>query len=234
MGQISWGRPKIEVSKLDADGNPTVWVQVDNPAEDTSKLNAEAGDKKEAKGEGGEIVDSKTGKNKYTFEFELYAKKGKSKPIEDEDGVVAGNYAVRLTPEDTTQEGFIIDKSSVSVTDGWDAAIGKKWKYTFNGLDPKAGRICKPYMANALVASPTSLVFDSVANTAGKTITVASEGNLTAATSADSWITPTKATKVATVKVSANTSTEARTGSVALTADGKTVNVEVIQAGATA
>ena len=153
MATIAWGRPQIEISKLSAEGEPTTWEVVDNPVENSSKLNAEAGDKKEAKGEGGEIVDTKTGKNKYSFEFELYSKKGKAKPIADEDGVVSDNYAVRLTPEDATLEGFILDKTSVSVTDTWDAENGKKWKFAFSALSPKTGNICKPYTAPAVTKS---------------------------------------------------------------------------------
>ena len=34
-------------------------------------------------------------------EFEIRAAKDREKPIEDSDGVVEGEYAFRLTPEDT-------------------------------------------------------------------------------------------------------------------------------------
>ena len=150
MAILSWGRPKIEIGLLGADGlAPEIWTVLDNPVENTTKLNTEAGDKKEAKGEGGELVDTRTGKNKYTLEFEMYAKKGLSKPIEDEDGVVSVNYAVRLTPEDPTLEGFILDKTSVSVIDTWDSENGAKWKYTHSALTPKSGKLCKPFTATA-------------------------------------------------------------------------------------
>ena len=148
MAELTWGKPKIEIGVLGVGGiAPTIWTLLDNPVENTAKLNAEAGDKKEAKGEGGDLVDTRTGKNKYTFEYELFAKKGLSKPIEDDDGVVLDNYAIRLTPEDPTLGGFILDKTSVSVVETWDSENGSKWKYTHNALTPKEGKICKPYTA---------------------------------------------------------------------------------------
>lgn len=229
MATLSWGKPKIEIGLLGINGAaPTDWIEVDNPVENTSKLNTEAGDKKEAKGEGGELVDTRTGKSKYVFEFELYAKKGKTKPIEDEDGVILENYAVRLTPEDETLEGFILDKSSVSVVDTWDAENGKKWKYTFNALKPNTGKICKPYTANGLAASPAVLYFGNAADSAGKTVAVTSTAN-PIATSSESWCTVTTAAKVVTVKVAANSTGEARSAFVTITADGKISKVAVTQ-----
>ena len=66
-------------------------------------------------------------------------------PIEDEDGVVVDNYAVRLTPEDETLEGFIIEKSSVSVEKNWSSEDGETLKYTFEALKPATGKMCKTY-----------------------------------------------------------------------------------------
>lgn len=146
MSELKWGKPTIEIGKIGADeAAPVTWIKVDNPVENTTKLNVEKGEKKEAKAEGGDVVDVRVGKSKYTLEFELYAAKGKTKPIEDEDGVVLDNYAIRLTPEDETLEGFMVDKASVSVENTWDAEIGEKWKYTFDALKPKTGKILKPY-----------------------------------------------------------------------------------------
>ncbi|MBS9774943.1 MAG: hypothetical protein KGV59_07315 [Tenacibaculum sp.] len=147
MAILSWGKPKLEISKLDENGDATTWVIVDTPVENTTKMNVEKGERKEAKEEGGAAVDVRVGKNKYNLEFELYAKKGKSKPIEDEDGRITDNYAIRLTPEDETQKGFVMDNSSVSVEETWDSENGGKWKYSFQGLKPKTGKIVKPYTA---------------------------------------------------------------------------------------
>ncbi len=145
MAILSWGKPNIEISKLNENGEVTSWTIVDTPVEKSTKMNVEKGEKREAKEEGGGVVAVKTGKNKYSLEFELYAKAGKSKPIEDNDGVILGNYAVRLTPEDSSAEGYVMENSSVSVEDTWDSENGGKWKYTFQGLTPKTGKIVKPY-----------------------------------------------------------------------------------------
>ena len=96
------------------------------------------------------------------------------------------------------------------------------------------GKALRAYPKSDLVVSPTLLDFTSGANTTGKTLTVTSTGNLTyaGAPSSDEWLTVTRSGKVATVKVSANSNTEARSTIVTLVADGKTVLVPVSQAGA--
>ena len=147
MSVITWGKPKIEIAKYEDGALPQspVWKEIPTPKENTTTLTSEKGDKKEAKVEGGELVDVKVGKNKYTFEFELYKTRGMVLPIEDEDGVVVDNYAVRLTPEDETLEGFIIEKSSVSVEKNWSSEDGETLKYTFEALKPATGKMCKTY-----------------------------------------------------------------------------------------
>lgn len=107
------------------------------------------GTKKEATEEGGDVVDTRRGKNKYVFELEIFVKKGDEKPIEDEDGVIVDNYAVRLTPEDEACEGFLIENATVSVTESWSSADGKLWKYTFDAKKPETGKTLKPYTKSA-------------------------------------------------------------------------------------
>lgn len=139
MAIIGWGKPKIEISKLDANGAVTAWDEIRVPVEDSTQLVTTKGDKLEAPIEGGGFEDVKYKKNTYALEFELYASKGTIKPIDDEDGVVNDQYAVRVTPEDPTVEGLIIDRATVSVEDTWAANIGGKWKYTFDVLIPADG-----------------------------------------------------------------------------------------------
>lgn len=85
-----------------------------------------------------------------------------------------------------------------------------------------------------LVVTPTELSFTAAADATGKTITATSTGNVTyaAAPSGEEWLTVTKALKVVTVKVQANTNSEARTAYVTIIADGKSTVVAVTQAGA--
>lgn len=117
MAQLSWGKPTIEFGKCGANGAaPTTWTKLlCDPVENSTKLTPTKGEKKEAKVEGGENEAVKYAKNTYAFEFEIRAAKGRQKPIPDSDGVVEGEYAFRVTPEDATCEGILIDRSVVSV-----------------------------------------------------------------------------------------------------------------------
>lgn len=151
MAILSWGKPTVEFTKS-TDGAPAssaTWTKFPEIKENTAKLTPTKGTKTEATAEGGDLVDARYSKNKYTFECEVFVKKGDTRPIEDEDGVVAENYAVRLTPEDEATEGFILENSSVSAEESWSSADGKMLKYTFDGLKPKTGKILKPYTKTA-------------------------------------------------------------------------------------
>jgi hypothetical protein len=151
MAILSWGKPKLEIV-VTTDGavpaTPT-WVELPVIKEGTAKLNTTEGTKTEALGEGGEVIDVRTQKNKYAFECEIFVKKNDSRPISDEDGLITTNYCLRLTPEDDTLEGWIMENTSVTVLESWSSADGKILKYTFTGLKPKTGNILKPYTKQA-------------------------------------------------------------------------------------
>lgn len=153
MSVLSWGKPKVEFTKSVNGEVPTspapTWTEFPEIKEDTAKLTTTEGTKKEATEEGGDVVDTRKGKNKYSFELEIFVKKGDEKPIDDEDGVILDNYAVRLTPEDEECEGFLIENATVSVTESWSSADGKLWKYTFDAKKPKTGKTLKPYTKSA-------------------------------------------------------------------------------------
>ena len=146
MAIIGWGKPKIEVCKLESDGTmpatPT-WEALPTPVEGTTQLTPTKGDKLEAKIEGGENEDVKYKRNIYQLVCNIRAAKGRTKPIEDEDGVVNDQYAVRLTPEDDTVPGFTIDRAAVSVEDSFTSDEGGIWIYTFDVLKPATGKQVK-------------------------------------------------------------------------------------------
>lgn len=150
MSVLSWGKPKIETapSTDGAPGASATWKEIDTPKEDTTKLTPTAGTEQEATEEGGELVDSRKGKNKYTFEFDLFVKKGKKRPWEDNDGVIAGEHAFRLTPEDEDCEGIQIDRSTLSLEDSYATADGILLHYVAKVLKPKEGKMVKPYFKN--------------------------------------------------------------------------------------
>ncbi|MCL4482182.1 MAG: hypothetical protein M1445_06130 [Bacteroidetes bacterium] len=147
MAILSWGKPKIEVVVAAAGAVPVTptWITFPEIKENTAKLTPTKGTKTEAIAEGGEIVDIHYQKNKFTFECEVFLKKGSTRPIADVDGHIIDNYCLRLTPEDITQEGWIMENTSVSCEESWTSADGKMLKYTFDGLKPAAGNMLKPY-----------------------------------------------------------------------------------------
>lgn len=145
MAVLSWGKPLLEVG--DTAASPTFAELAGTIVEGTAQLVTNKGTKKEAKEAGGGVVDVRYDKNSYTFSVEFYAIG--EKPLVDTDGLVEGNKALRLTPEDDTLAGFIMDKTVVTVEDTFSDADGKKWKYTFDGLKPTTGNILKPYTKSA-------------------------------------------------------------------------------------
>lgn len=149
MSKLSWGKPLVEFTKS-VNGAPStepaaVWTAFSEIKEGTAQLTVEEGEKVQATEEGGEVIDTRVKKNKYIFELQLFAKKGDEKPIEDADGIISENYAVRLTPEDNACEGFLIENATVTLQETWNAADGKLWLYRFSAIKPQSGNTLKPY-----------------------------------------------------------------------------------------
>lgn len=149
---LKWGKPLLEIIKL-VDGeipsSSPQWTTLDNPKEDTTTLETTEGDVVEANGEGGELVDAYIKASSYQLSFQLFAKRDAEKPIEDEDGVILDEYAIRLTPEDDTLPGFMLPKCRVSVVDSYTAADGELWQYTFRALKPNTGKMKQEYTKSA-------------------------------------------------------------------------------------
>ena len=230
MAILSWGKPKIQ-HKESVNGAPITggtWQTIDTPKQDTTKVTPTAGNEVTANEEGGEVVDSRVGKNTYQFEFDIFVKKGQPRPFEDEDGFIKGEHAFRVIPEDDACEGMQIDRCTLRVEESYTAADGKMLHYVAKCLKPAAGKTVKPYTENGLTVDKSSLYFGSTADTTGKTITATATGTVTAASS-ESWATVSVAAKVVTVKVTANSGTEARRAIVTITADGKNAQVDVLQ-----
>ena len=111
--------------------------------ENSAKLTPTKGTKKEAKVEGGDNEAVKYNKNTYVFEYEVRVMEGRVPCIGDNDGLVDGEYALQLIPENPAVSGFMIDRAVVSVEDTWDAENGAKKKYTFDVLVPEQGNQVK-------------------------------------------------------------------------------------------
>lgn len=136
MAAISWGVPKIWISKLGSNGSPTTWTAVPTPVEGTTTLTTTKGEKKEAKIEGGENEAVKYKRNTFALEFTIRAVKGRTKLAEDVNGVISGEYALKLQPEDASVEGIAIDRGTLSFEPTYSAEEGIQWKYTLDALVP--------------------------------------------------------------------------------------------------
>lgn len=151
MAILSWGKCTIETTpSIDgAPGANAEWKAIDTPKEDTTKITPTAGTEVTATEEGGDVVDARYGKNTYTFEFDLFVKKGVERPFDDDDGIISGEQAFRVIPEDETCEGAQIDRSVLRVEESYTTADGKLLHYVAKCLKPKAGKTVKPYTKDA-------------------------------------------------------------------------------------
>lgn len=150
---LSWGKCKIWIGKLgDSDAAPSSWTEVPTPVENSTVLTGTKGDKTEAKVEGGEVEAVKYGKNTYTLTFNIRAAKGRAKPVEDKNGTIEGNYAIKLQPEDATVEGLDIKKTTLSMLPSFSTAEGTIWQYTADVLLPADGSDAIDF---AVVTAPT-------------------------------------------------------------------------------
>ena len=145
MAILSWGKCTIEHSTSTAGAPGTTWTAIDTPRLDSTKLTPTAGQTIDAQEEGGEIVDSRTGKTTYELDWYNFVKKGGTRPFTDTDGVITGEHAIRITPEDEACEGILIDRCILRVEEEYTTADGKLLHYYAKCLKPASGQTIKPY-----------------------------------------------------------------------------------------
>lgn len=151
MSVLSWGKCSITTTTSEdgAPGSSATWKEIDTPKEDTTKLTATAGTEKTATEEGGDIVDVMYGKNSYQLEFDIFVKKGATRPFTANDGIISGEHAFRVTPADSSCEGIQIDRSVVRVEESYSTADGILLHYVAKCLKPASGNTIKPYTAGS-------------------------------------------------------------------------------------
>lgn len=145
--ELAWGKNRHWLNKL-VNGKPSdTYIEIPTPVDGTLQLTATKGDKKEATVEGGDVEAVKYNKNKHAVEFEIRQGNDdgtpRKKPIEDEDGVIAGEYRYICQPENTEVEGIVIDRCVVSCEDSLNMTDGGRWKYTIDALKPTEGNQVK-------------------------------------------------------------------------------------------
>ena len=125
--KLKWGEMTVEIAPI-VNGVAGAFATLMTPVKGTFALNVEEGDKLEAFVEGGERIALRKDKNKYAFEFEMFISGGMTKPIPDEDGLIVSEYAIRVTPEDTKLDGFLMERAAVSVVETFTSADGHRAK----------------------------------------------------------------------------------------------------------
>lgn len=145
MATLNWGKMKLETkpSEGGAPKDSEQWKKIDTPKNGTTKIDTTEGNVTEALEEGGGVVDSRTEQSKYKLEFDLFVKKDVDPPFTDVDGVIQGEHAFRLIPEDPTAKGYLIDRAQVAVTESYTSAEGGLMHYVIKVLKPKEGEFLK-------------------------------------------------------------------------------------------
>ncbi len=149
MSILSWGKCTISYA-TSTDGTPGAdWTEVDTPKLDSTTLTPTAGDETTAQEEGGDVIDVRYGKTTYELSFTLFVKKGTKRPFDDNDGIITGEFGLRVTPEDEACEGIQIDRCILRVEENYSTADGKTLVYTAKVLKPATGKSVKPYTKTA-------------------------------------------------------------------------------------
>lgn len=138
---ISWGKIAIDVRdyKSTAYGSSDTFTRLSIPVENSTQINVTAGDKKEAKQEGGENVDVKVGANTYEIVFRLFVKKTDATAypaiLTAVNGVVSGEKNIRVVPVDDSEcYGMEMARASVSCVENFTSEQGVTLEYHCNGL----------------------------------------------------------------------------------------------------
>ena len=157
MSTVSWGGPKLQFIPLASGASAPsgswsavtglVEITSDDLLEGSSQLETNEGDVKELKNEFGVTVDRKQMPASYVFRTSIIRKKGAAAKFTSTNGIVTGDWAMRLIPEDTAATGFQFGKCNITVTKGWTADQGSLDNLIVNGVEPNGvdKEICKDY-----------------------------------------------------------------------------------------
>ena len=125
MAILSWGKPsKFQTAESDNGKAGAEWKDIETPKDGTMQLVPTEGTTVDALEEGGGVVDSRSPKYTYVFQFTEFVKKGKGPAFKDDDGIVPGEHAFRFLPEDDSCEGRLIERATVKVEESYTTADG--------------------------------------------------------------------------------------------------------------
>lgn len=247
---LSWGKQTILVRpyKAGAYGSSDTWTELSIPVEGSTAMNITEGDTKEAKQEGGVIVDSVKSANTYELVFRLFVKKTDAAaypailtPI---NGVVTGEFAFRVIPEDPDCKAVEIPRASVSCIENLGSEEGITLEYHAKAIvdnssatghynDGKLVHIAVLGTGSGSISvGEGALDFTSSADSTGKAVMVNCP-NAFSASSSETFATASAIGNAVVVTVTANTSGDVRTATVTVTdsVTSNTATIAVTQAG---
>lgn len=244
---ITLGQTEIQVGIAAPGGTmPVTLTKIGKTYKDTCKMNQDAAEVTEHYEEGKASPEVRN-KQKKVPVLKFSIMDPDAQLLSDYVGgtIVAGKWGfdgtevvVNKAVKVVTKQGLVFEIPNADIEAVINAEFSVKGillvDFTVTPMAVTAGKAITAYDATvALTVAPTTLSFTSAADATGKTITATSTGNLTfaGAPSEADWISVTRAAKVATVKVTANTNSEARTANVTVIADGLTAVIPVTQAG---
>lgn len=141
MSNLSWGKPRIFVKDLDVE--TPAWKELNTPVQDSTELQPTKGDKMEAPVEGGENEEVKYKDSTFAVVYNIRKYKGRQVPIPNKNGVASHHYAFMLQPEDPTNIGFYIEKTTATVDDTFTPADGAIWAIQHDALAAASGNTVK-------------------------------------------------------------------------------------------
>ena len=157
MATVSWGGPTLQFVPIAAGASAPAgsWAEVeglveikaDDLLEDSSTLETTEGETKELRNEFGVVVDRKTMPSSYTFTTSIIKKKGYTPKFTSVNGIVAGDWAMRLIAEDSATPGFEFGKCNIATANAWTADQGALENLTVNAVEPNGNdkQMCKDY-----------------------------------------------------------------------------------------
>lgn len=161
MATVSWGGPTLQFIPLAVgavpptgdwkEENGLVEIKADDLLENSSQLETSEGETKEIRNEFGVIVDKKIMPSSYTFTTSIIKKKGYKTKFPSNNGIVAGDWAMRLIAEDNATPGFEFAKCNLATSAGWTAEQGSIETLTVNAVEPNGEdkQMCKDYSVGA-------------------------------------------------------------------------------------
>lgn len=205
------------------------WKTIDIPKEGTATLDTAEGTKTEAKGDNGKTVDSYTEPGTSTLVFSLFKKKGLALPWSDVDGVVSGEWALRIkSATDASAPAFQLDRATLSAKRQWSKTEAYTVQYTATALEPAAGNQVKELGVDL---DKNALNFTASSDSVGKTVNVEHSNGTVTVASDETWCTAAINNGVITVTVTANEGDANRTATVTVTdtlPDNSTYTAQIV------